>query len=62
MVREILQSLEKELGVKKLPVCCTGGYAGWIFEDWDIAATIDPKLTLKGLGIIGELHSTTLRV
>ena len=56
MVREILQSLEKELGVKNLPVCCTGGYAGWIFKDWDITATIDPNLTLKGLGIIGELN------
>lgn len=56
MVREILQSLEKELDAKKLPVCCTGGYADWIFKDWDIAATIDPKLTLKGLGIIGELN------
>ena len=56
MVREILQSLEKELDAKSLPVCCTGGYAGWIFKDWDVAATIDPNLTLKGLGIIGELN------
>ena len=57
MVREILQSLEKDFGVKNLPVCCTGGYAGWIFEDWDIKATVDPNITLKGLGIIGELNS-----
>jgi type III pantothenate kinase len=57
MVREILQSLEKDFRVKDLPVCCTGGYAGWIFEDWDIKAAIDPNLTLKGLGIIGELNS-----
>ena len=56
MVREILQSLKKELEAKNLSVCCTGGYAGWIFKDWDIAATIDPKLPLKGLGIIGELN------
>jgi type III pantothenate kinase len=56
MVREILQSLEKDFGVKNLPVCCTGGYAKWIFEDWDIKATIDPNITLKGLGIIGELN------
>ena len=56
MVREILRSLEKELGVKNLPVCCTGGYAGWIFKDWDITAIVDPNLTLKGLGIIGELN------
>jgi type III pantothenate kinase len=56
MVREILQNLKKDLGVRKLPVCCTGGYAGWIFKDWDIEAVIDPKLTLRGLGIIGELN------
>ncbi len=56
MVREIIHSLEKELGAKNLPVCCTGGYAAWIFDDWDIAATIDPELTLKGLGFIGELN------
>ncbi len=56
MVREVLQSLECELGEKNLPVCCTGGYAGWIFKDWDVAAAIDPNLTLKGLGIIGELN------
>jgi len=56
MVREVLQSLEKDFGVKNLPVCCTGGYAGWIFKDWDVDAVIDPNLTLKGLGIIGELN------
>ncbi|MCF7817759.1 MAG: type III pantothenate kinase, partial [Kiritimatiellales bacterium] len=57
MVREILQSLAKDLGTKKLPVCCTGGYAGWIFDGWDVKAILDPKLTLKGLGIIGELNA-----
>lgn len=56
MVREILQSLEADFGVKELPVCCTGGYAGWIFEEWDVKAVIDPKLTLRGIGIIGELN------
>ena len=56
MVREILDSLKKELGSKELPVCCTGGYAGWIFKEWDVPATIDPNLTLKGLGIIAELN------
>jgi len=57
MVREVLESLKKELGVQTLPVCCTGGYAGWIFKDWDVSATIDPKLTLKGLGMIAELNA-----
>jgi type III pantothenate kinase len=57
MVREILCALESDLGVSPLPVCCTGGYAGWIFKDWDVEAVIDPNLTLKGLGIIGELNA-----
>jgi len=57
MVREILSALKCDLNAKTLPVCCTGGYAGWIFKDWDVEAVIDPKLTLKGLGIIGELNA-----
>lgn len=57
MVREILSALKCDLKAKTLPVCCTGGYAGWIFKDWDVEAIIDPKLTLKGLGIIGELNA-----
>lgn len=59
MVREILEALKKELNAPQLPVCCTGGYAGWIFKDWDVEAIIDPFLTLKGLGIIGELNSVS---
>lgn len=56
MVREILTALRHDLSAPDLPVCCTGGYAGWIFEGWDVSAIIDPQLTLKGLGIIGELN------
>ena len=56
MVREILESLKEELKCNALSVCCTGGYAGWIFKEWDVEAVIDPHLTLKGLGIIGELN------
>lgn len=56
MVREILERLKYELIAPNLTVCCTGGYAGWIFKGWDVEAVIDPKLTLKGLGIIGELN------
>lgn len=56
MVREILAALKNDFDAPDLPVCCTGGYAGWIFKDWDVAALIDPDLTLKGLGMIGELN------
>ncbi len=57
MVREILAALRADFGVAHLPVCCTGGYAGWIFKDWDVEAVIDSKLTLRGIGIIGELNA-----
>jgi type III pantothenate kinase len=57
MVREILSALKCQLETETLPVCCTGGYAEWIFRDWDVEAVIDPTLTLKGLGIIGELNA-----
>lgn len=56
MVREILDALGRELSCDVQKVCCTGGYAGWIFKDWVIPAIIDPKLTLKGIGIIGDLN------
>jgi type III pantothenate kinase len=56
MVRGILDALRVELDAPDLPVCCTGGYAGWIFRKWDVEAIMDPNLTLKGLGIIGELN------
>ena len=57
MVREILTALARDAGTASLPVCCTGGYAGWIFDGWDVPAIVDPLLTLKGLGIIGELNA-----
>ncbi|MBN2162458.1 MAG: type III pantothenate kinase [Pontiellaceae bacterium] len=57
MVREILEALRDDLDAPDLSVCCTGGYAGWIFKEWDVEAVVDPRLTLKGLGIIGELNS-----
>jgi type III pantothenate kinase len=57
MVREILNALREELCEPQLNVVCTGGYAAWIFEEWEVAATVDPFLTLKGVGIIGELNA-----
>ena len=56
MVREIIKSLQTKLNAPDLPIYCTGGYAEWIFNDWEIKATIDPHLTLKGIGLIGTLN------
>ena len=55
MVREILNDLKKELG-PETQVCATGGFAKWVLDDFDESITIDPNLTLKGLGRIGELN------
>ncbi len=55
MVREILTDLKKELG-RGMKVCATGGFAKWVLSDFDDSISIDPNLTLKGLGRIGELN------
>ncbi len=55
MVREILGDLKKELG-RGMKVCATGGFAKWVLEDFNGAISIDPNLTLKGLGRIGQLN------
>lgn len=55
MVREILADLNQELG-RGMTVCATGGFANWVLADFDSSIPVDPKLTLKGLGRIGELN------
>jgi type III pantothenate kinase len=55
MVREILGDLKKELG-RGMKVCATGGFAKWVLEDFDDSISIDPLLTLKGIGRIGTLN------
>lgn len=55
MVREILQDLKKELG-RDMRVCATGGYAEWVLSGGDQSICIDARLTLKGIGRIGELN------
>jgi type III pantothenate kinase len=55
MVREILSKLKKELG-RGTTVCATGGFAKWVLQDMGETVHIDPQLTLKGIGRIGELN------
>lgn len=55
MVREILGELKGELG-KNTQVCATGGFAKWVLQDFDDSISIDPLLTLKGIGRIGTLN------
>lgn len=63
MVREILGDLKKELG-RGMNVCATGGFAKWVLDSkasggaggFDDTIAVDPLLTLKGIGRIGELN------
>ncbi len=58
MVKEILAHLKKELG-REIKVCATGGFADWVFQGLENPVPVDPNLTLKGLGRIGELNLST---
>ena len=53
MVREIVRYLRKSLGGTPR-LCATGGYARWAIDGLDMPFTIDPTLTLFGLGCIFE--------
>ena len=49
MVRELIRELTKELGVHRLPVVATGGYAELIAAKLPEIGVVEQKLTLQGL-------------
>lgn len=53
IVRELVQHLQKPFK-GKARVVATGGYAEWVLAGSDLDYTIDPTLTLFGLGVIFE--------
>ena len=52
MVREIVQHLKAKLGLRRVKLCATGGYAAWALEGLDMPFAFDPELTLHGLAEI----------
>lgn len=56
MVREIVGYLKKGMGIRKVKLCATGGYAQWALEGLDMPFRFDPDLTLHGLAVIYELN------
>jgi len=56
MVREIVGYLTQSVG-KKVKLVATGGYARWALEGSGLPFTIDPELTLFGLGCVFETAS-----
>lgn len=55
MVRELLSRLRAELG-PDTHVCATGGFAAMVFQGLEEPIPVDPLLTLKGIGRIGQLN------
>lgn len=51
LIRELIVELKRELGIKRLPVAATGGYAGLIASKFPLISHVDPQLTLEGLKI-----------
>lgn len=56
MVREILGEIRRELGVRSIHVCATGGHANWALQGSRLRYTHDPDLTLFGLRCIYEAN------
>jgi type III pantothenate kinase len=54
LIRELIGELRKELGVKKLPVVATGGYAKLMARGLPMIDAVMPSLTLEGLRILWE--------
>ena len=57
IVRELLTEIKRDLGVRKLNVCTTGGYADMVVRDLDQSIPVIPDLTLIGIGKIFELNT-----
>lgn len=56
LIYELIQRLKKELGVRRLPVVATGGYAGIMARDTSEITAVEPNLTLEGLRIVSEAN------
>ena len=57
MVRETLQAVIREMGVRRPHVVATGGYAKWVIPDLDPKIPMDADLTLLGLGTIFDYNT-----
>lgn len=56
LVREIIAEIRKALGVRRLKVVATGGYAGLIASEVKEIQVVHENLTLEGIRLIGRLN------
>lgn len=59
LVRGLIIDLRRELGVRRLPVVATGGYARLIAKGLPEIGTVAPGLTLEGLRLTALAHCGT---
>ena len=59
LIKELLKNLRRELGVRKLRVVATGGYAGLIASQLPEIQEVCPNLTLHGLRLAWKNQSNT---
>ena len=52
LVRELVKELKRELGVRRVPVVATGGYAKLISTKLKEITAVEPNLTLEGLRLV----------
>ncbi len=57
MVREITAHLQTGMKCKTPTLCATGGFAGWVLKGSGMPYTVDPDLTLTGIGVIYDLNT-----
>jgi type III pantothenate kinase len=56
LVRGLLGELRRELGIRRLPVVATGGYARLIAAGIPEFTRVQPNLTLEGLRLLWRAH------
>jgi pantothenate kinase type III len=56
MVREIVEHLSEGLESDTVALCATGGFAKWVLAGAKMPFSVEPNLTLQGLGQIFELN------
>lgn len=59
LIRGLIQELREELKNRKVPVVATGGYAELIARKMPEIVSVEPNLTLEGLRLVWNAHSST---
>ncbi|HVM46603.1 MAG TPA: type III pantothenate kinase [Candidatus Acidoferrum sp.] len=62
LILELIRQLKRELGVRRLPVVATGGYAELIGSKLSAITAVEPLLTLEGLRLVWQQISVESKV